>query len=128
MKFVIFGLTVSSSWGNGHATLWRGLIGALTRQGHQVVFFERDVPYYADTRDLHRLPDGARLLLYPNWEAAAGTASAEVADADVAMITSYCPDAVRASDLVLGEADDRVRVGQQHRCVEDVGADLGGAR
>ena len=104
MKFVIFGLTVSSSWGNGHATLWRGLIGALTRQGHRVVFFERDVPYYAETRDLHRLSDGARLLLYPSWEAVAGTASAEVADADVAMITSYCPDAVRASDLVLGEA------------------------
>jgi hypothetical protein len=25
MKLVIFGLTVSSSWGNGHATLWRAL-------------------------------------------------------------------------------------------------------
>lgn len=25
MKFVIFGLTISSSWGNDHATLWRGL-------------------------------------------------------------------------------------------------------
>lgn len=24
MKIVVFGLTVSSSWGNGHATLWRG--------------------------------------------------------------------------------------------------------
>ena len=25
MRFVVFGLTVSSSRGNGHATLWRGL-------------------------------------------------------------------------------------------------------
>ena len=56
MKLVIFGLTVSSSWGNGHATLWRGLIKALARRGHQVVFFEKDVPYYASTRDLHQLP------------------------------------------------------------------------
>ena len=47
MKLVIFGLTVSSSWGNGHATLWRGLCNALGRRGHRVVFFERDVPYGA---------------------------------------------------------------------------------
>ncbi len=45
MKIVIFGLTMSSSWGNGHATLWRGLIQALTKRGHRVVFFERDAPY-----------------------------------------------------------------------------------
>jgi spore maturation protein CgeB len=45
MKLVIFGLTVSSSWGNGHATLWRGLCKALAARGHHVVFFERDVPY-----------------------------------------------------------------------------------
>ena len=52
MKVVIFGLTVSSSWGNGHATLWRGLCGALGRSGHRVIFVEQDVPYYAGHRDL----------------------------------------------------------------------------
>ncbi len=56
MKLVIFGLTVSSSWGNGHATLWRGLLRALARRGHRTVFFERDVPYYAFHRDLRELP------------------------------------------------------------------------
>ena len=66
MKLVIFGLSVSSSWGNGHATLWRGLCSALGRRGHQVVFFERDVSYYADTRDLTELPGGGELILYPN--------------------------------------------------------------
>ena len=45
MRIVVFGLTVSSSWGNGHATLWRGLIRALPRRGHAVTFFERGVPY-----------------------------------------------------------------------------------
>ena len=53
MKLVIFGLTVSSSWGNGHATLWRGLLRALAKRGHIVVFFERDAPYYAAHRDLN---------------------------------------------------------------------------
>ncbi|MGZ3459029.1 MAG: hypothetical protein ACXU86_11060 [Archangium sp.] len=61
MKRVIFGLTVSSSWGNGHAPLWRGLIAALTARGHRVVFFERDQPFYASHRDLLELPAGAAL-------------------------------------------------------------------
>lgn len=63
MKLVIFGLTLSSSWGNGHATLWRGLIRALTRRDHDVVFFERDVPYYAQHRDLAHLPGAASITL-----------------------------------------------------------------
>jgi spore maturation protein CgeB len=58
VKLVVFGLTVSSSWGNGHATLWRGLIRALARRGWSVVFYERNVPYYAGTRDLDSLAGG----------------------------------------------------------------------
>jgi spore maturation protein CgeB len=98
MKLVIFGLTVSSSWGNGHATLWRGLIRALARRGVQVVFFERDVPYYARHRDLWELP-GAELVLYPDWAEVAPRAAAEVRGADAAMVTSYCPDGRAASAL-----------------------------
>ena len=98
MRIVIFGLTVSSSWGNGHATLWRGLIGALARAGHRVDFFERDVPYYAGHRDLHALPRG-ELVLYPDWPAVRARARRAVADADVAIVTSYCPDAVEAARL-----------------------------
>jgi spore maturation protein CgeB len=100
MKFVIFGLTISSSWGNGHATLWRGLCKALARRGHRVVFFERDVPYYALNRDLTTLPYG-ELCLYPTWEEARTAARWHLADADVAMVTSYCPDGVAAADAVL---------------------------
>jgi spore maturation protein CgeB len=105
MKLVVFGLTLSSSWGNGHATLWRGLCRALARNGHRVVFFERDVPYYAIHRDLtvgqaRELP-GTDLRLYPDWERALPEARREVADADAAMVTSYCPDGVPASELVL---------------------------
>jgi spore maturation protein CgeB len=101
MKIVVFGLSVSSSWGNGHATLWRGLSGALGRRGHELVFFERDVPYYAAHRDLTSLP-GGRLVLYPRWQDVCAAAEVEVASADVAMVTSYCPDALPATDVVLG--------------------------
>ena len=103
MKFVVFGLTVSSSWGNGHATLWRGLIRALETQGHEVAFFERDVPYYAGARDLWELPGRSELILYPDWESIRKRAEREVACADVAMVTSYCPDGIAACDLVLDE-------------------------
>src|SRR5256885_14061676 len=87
MRLVIFGLTISSSWGNGHATIWRGLCKALIRRGHQIIFFERDVPYYAVHRDLTELP-GGELRLYGEWEQIAGVAQRETADADVAMVTS----------------------------------------
>ncbi|HEX2643993.1 MAG TPA: glycosyltransferase [Thermoanaerobaculia bacterium] len=103
MKLAIFGLTLSSSWGNGHATLWRGLCRALAGLGHQVVFFERDVPYYATTRDLFELP-GTDLVLYSDWESILPRARQETADADVAMVTSYCPDGVAATSLVLDAA------------------------
>lgn len=100
MKLVVFGLTVSSSWGNGHATLWRGLIRALSRHGWQVVFFERDVPYYAGARDLHALEQG-ELVLYPAWAQVRDLAARHLADADAAMVTSFCPDGLEATDLLL---------------------------
>lgn len=103
MKLAIFGLTLSSSWGNGHATLWRGLCRALASQGHRMVFFERDVPYYASTRDLFELP-GTELVLYPDWESVLPRARREAAGSDVAMVTSYCPDGIAATSLVLDAA------------------------
>jgi spore maturation protein CgeB len=100
VKLVIFGLSISSSWGNGHATLWRGLCRALVARGHEIVFFERDVPYYREHRDLTDLP-GLTLQLYGDWTEASRIAERELKDADVAMVTSYCPDGVAAGDLVL---------------------------
>jgi spore maturation protein CgeB len=108
MKLVIFGLTVSSSWGNGHATLWRGLIRALSKRGHAVVFFEKDVPYYASHRDLAQMSE-AELVLYRDWEDNLPKAHGHLADADVAMVTSDCPDGIAASELVLS-SDCSVRV------------------
>jgi spore maturation protein CgeB len=104
MKFVIFGLTISSSWGNGHATLWRGLMKALTSLGHQVVFFEKEVPWYATNRDLWEMWPGAELVPYPDWQAIAAKALREVRTADVAIVTSYCPDGRQAAAFVLEEA------------------------
>ncbi len=100
MRIVVFGLTISSSWGNGHATLWRGLCKGLARLGHELVFFERDVPYYALNRDWHSLPCG-ELVLYGEWQHVRSKVREALTHADVAIVTSYCPDAVAATDEIL---------------------------
>jgi spore maturation protein CgeB len=99
MKIVVFGLTISSSWGNGHATLWRGLVKALSHRGCRVVFFERDLGYYAANRDLTEIA-GGRLVLYGDWAHVASHAQREIADADAVIVTSYCPDAIVATELL----------------------------
>jgi spore maturation protein CgeB len=99
MTFVVFGLTISSSWGNGHATLWRGLCNALARRGHRVKFFERDVPYYAASRDAYEIP-GGELVLYDDWQDVLPQAVRLCREADVAIVSSYCPDAQAAANVL----------------------------
>jgi spore maturation protein CgeB len=106
VKTVIFGLTISSAWGNGHATLWRSLCRAMYALGHDIVFFEKDVPYYAEHRDLVT-PSWCRLELYADWHEAATRARSDLADADVGIVTSYCPDGAEASQLVLESSVNR---------------------
>ncbi len=100
MKFVVFGLTITSSWGNGHATIWRALCSALLRRGHQIVFFERDAPWYAGARDFTGMP-GLKTVVYPDWNSVRQDAMRELAGADIGMVTSYCADGAIASELVL---------------------------
>lgn len=100
MRIVVFGLSISSSWGNGHATLWRSLARGLAEDGHHLTFFERDVPYYAAHRDRTTVP-GGELVLYESLAAMTKRASAALREADVGMVTSYCPDAEAATELVL---------------------------
>lgn len=101
MHFVIFGLTVSSSWGNGHATLWRSLLKSMSRRGHTAIFYEKDVSYYADTRDSWTPSPGVRLRLYDSIRDIQAEAMRELARADAAFCTSYCPDGPVASGIIL---------------------------
>lgn len=101
MRFAIFGLTVSSSWGNGHATLWRGLLKALAWRGHSITFYEKDVPYYADTRDGWPPPAGVKLQLFDSLGDLRRETARELSEADVAIVTSYCGEGAAACELVL---------------------------
>ena len=101
MHVVIFGLTISSSWGNGHATLWRSLVKALVQRRHTLSFYERDVSYYADARDLTALLPGARLILYRDFADIVPEVRRDLDDADLALCTSFCPDGQAAAHLIL---------------------------
>lgn len=100
MNIVIFGLTISSAWANGHATPWRALLKGLAGLGHSATFFERDVAYYAQHRDLVD-PEFCQLELYTEWCSVLDRAREAVGAADVAIVTSYCPDGLAACQLVL---------------------------
>jgi spore maturation protein CgeB len=92
MKLVVLGLSLSSAWGNGHATTFRALLSSFARRGHEVLFLERDVPWYAAHRDLPD-PDWCRLELYPDLPALDAYAD-EVANADAVIVGSYVPDGI----------------------------------
>lgn len=100
VKITIFGLALSSSWGNGHATPYRAILRALHRRGARSIFYEQDLPYYAAHRDFHVSPD-CELKLYPCWDDVRVEALRDVAESDIVINASYCPDGARISDEVL---------------------------
>ncbi len=100
LKLAIFGLTLSSSWGNGHATPLRAIIRALHRRGHRVSFFEKDVDYYARRRDFDSCTY-CELVLYSDWDTVQPRALECAADSDAVIVTSYCPEGARIAAAML---------------------------
>jgi spore maturation protein CgeB len=103
MNMVIIGLAMTSSWGNGHATTYRALVRALAARGHDVLFLERDVPWYAENRDLAS-PPYCRVRLYRDRDELARTCAAEIAAADLVIVGSYVPEGIAIADFVLRTA------------------------
>jgi spore maturation protein CgeB len=92
LHLVFIGLTLSSSWGNGHATTYRGLLSALHARGHRIEFLEPDAPYYALHRDLPS-PDFCLLSIYPDLAALARDHGETIARADGVIVGSFVPHA-----------------------------------
>jgi len=98
LRVVVLGLSLSSSWGNGHATTFRALLKAFAARGHKILFLERDVPWYASHRDL-KDPDFCRLELYSSLEDLRRYRN-EIADADAVVVGSYVPEGVAVGQWV----------------------------
>ena len=103
LRFVFLGLSLTSSWGNGHATTYRGLVRELCEQGHEVVFLERDMPWYASNRDMPHPPFG-RAYLYQSLDELRDGYTQTVRQADIVIVGSYVPDGVTVGGWVLDTA------------------------
>jgi len=104
MRIVVFGLSITSSWGNGHATTYRALLRAMHRRGHEITFFERDVYWYANNRDLPR-PSFCELRLYKSLDIVQHQYADEVRNADMVVVGSYVPDGAELGEWVTAEAN-----------------------
>ena len=103
MRFVVLGLSLTSSWGNGHATTYRSLLRALAARGHTILFLERDLPFYASNRDLPA-PDFADLELYSGLADLKDRFAGAVATADFVIVGAYVPDGIAVGRWVLDTA------------------------
>jgi spore maturation protein CgeB len=100
LRIVILGLSITSSWGNGHATTYRSLVRALCRRGHEVLFLERDKPWYRDHRDLCQLADGT-VAFYDGVTELGERWQRNLRAADLVIVGSYVPDGIAVSEVVL---------------------------
>ena len=98
LSVVVLGLSLSSSWGNGHATTYRALLKSFAARGHDVLFLERDVPWYAEHRDLTD-PAFCRLAFYRDLEGLEAYRAA-IEAADAVIVGSYVPDGVAVGRFV----------------------------
>lgn len=103
MRIVILGLSITSSWGNGHATTFRALVRELDRAGHSVLFLERDMPWYAAHRDMPEPPYG-RTRLYRDLAELRREHARDVREADAVIVGSFVPEGVAVGDWVLETA------------------------
>jgi spore maturation protein CgeB len=103
MRITFIGLTITSSWGNGHATTYRALVRELVRRGHDVAFLEHDKPWYAAHRDMPRPPFG-RTILYDSLQTLKQRHAPDVRDADAVIVGSYVPQGVEVGEWAIATA------------------------
>lgn len=104
LNIVVLGLSITSSWGNGHATTYRALLRALHARGHRVLFLERDVPWYASERDMPTA-SFARIELYADLSDLKARFGDHVRTADVVVVGSYVPEGVAVGEWVVQTAE-----------------------
>ena len=87
MKIAFYGSSLLSSYWNGAATYYRGLLSDLARRGHAITFYEPDAFDRQKHRDIEP-PDWAEVRVYEATEEACRAVIAEAARADVVVKAS----------------------------------------
>ena len=104
LTIVILGLSITSSWGNGHATTYRGLVKELGRGGHDVTFLERDAPWYGGAHRDQPEPPFCRTFLYADYDDLTHRFAGLVHQADLVILGSYVPEGSRVARWMLETA------------------------
>src|SRR3954467_2657171 len=104
LDIVIFGLSITSSWGNGHATTYRALSKALAARGHRVTFLERATSWYREHRDLKHAPY-CRIELYDDLREVARRFTPLRPQAGLVLLGSYVPDGIGLGEWIPARAD-----------------------
>jgi spore maturation protein CgeB len=100
---VFLGLSITSTWGNGHATTYRGLLKELSKRGYQSTFLERDVPWYSSHREFDTLPY-CTVALYSSLDELKDRFTALLRTADLVVVGSYVPDGIAVGEWVTATA------------------------
>jgi len=103
LKLVVLGLSLSSSWGNGHATTYRALLREFAARGHEAVFLERDVEWYRSNRDLEA-PNWCRLEFYSDLHDLEARFGEELASSDWTIVGSYVPEGIAVGNWARNSA------------------------
>ena len=82
LNIAFFGSSLVSSYWNGAATYYRGIIKALAARGHKITFYEPDAFDRQQHRDIED-PDWAKVVVYQPTEEAAREALNAAQDADI---------------------------------------------
>ncbi|HEX7361393.1 MAG TPA: glycosyltransferase [Bryobacteraceae bacterium] len=103
LNCVFLGLSITSAWGNGHATTYRSLLKALAARGHSLTFLERDVPWYASKREFEHAPY-CDIALYGSLDELKSRFDRLVRAADVVVVGSYVPDGIAVGRWIAATA------------------------
>ena len=87
MNIAFYGSSLLSSYWNGAATYYRGLLGALARLGHGITFYEPDAFDRQSHRDIEP-PPWARVVVYPATIPGVQAVLAEASHADIVVKAS----------------------------------------
>ena len=102
MRIAFYGSSLLSSYWNGAATYYRGLLQALAAHGHAITFYEPDAFDRQSHRDIDP-PDWARVVVYPATQAGLASVLGQARQADAV---------IKASGV--GIFDDELVVGVLH--------------
>ncbi|MDX8528976.1 glycosyltransferase [Mesorhizobium sp. MSK_1335] len=87
MKIAFYGSSLLSSYWNGAATYYRGLLKALSRRGYHIVFYEPDAFDRQKHRDIEA-PDWCNVVVYEATPDALMQAASHAAQADIVVKAS----------------------------------------